>query len=326
MSTQENREIFTTPVGRWVSGSITQGRDKDDRGQEYKYKTGKNIGQNYLKFSFGIAIPKGAEVSQQYGSNNWMTTEWGQKLTKVGLAFRGDAMQRQEFSWKVKDGDDATLNEKGRANKDNDGWPGHWIVFVTCNCTAPATVACPLYTLIDPATNQHMRQPLSLSDPSKIKRGDYVQVNVTVEPNGEVQKPGVFLNANMVCLIGYGQAIVGGPDVESAGFGQGVALPAGASLVPVGLPASPPTAAPAVPASPPVPPIASTSAPPVTPAAPVPVTPNPAFLQPPPQVPSVPAAPPARQMTEKAQGASYEQLVANGWTDALLIQHGMMLA
>lgn len=31
-------------------------------------------------------------------------------------------------------------------------------------------------------------------------------------------------------------------------------------------------------------------------------------------------------MTPAAQGATYEQLVASGWTDALLIQHGLMLA
>jgi hypothetical protein len=36
--------------------------------------------------------------------------------------------------------------------------------------------------------------------------------------------------------------------------------------------------------------------------------------------------PPARQLTEKAQGATYEQLIAAGWDDAKLIQNGLMLA
>jgi hypothetical protein len=30
-------------------------------------------------------------------------------------------------------------------------------------------------------------------------------------------------------------------------------------------------------------------------------------------------------MTAKAAGATYEALLAAGWTDALLIQHGMMV-
>jgi len=35
--------------------------------------------------------------------------------------------------------------------------------------------------------------------------------------------------------------------------------------------------------------------------------------------------PPARQMTAKCAGHTYAQMLAAGWTDALLIQHGMML-
>ena len=31
-------------------------------------------------------------------------------------------------------------------------------------------------------------------------------------------------------------------------------------------------------------------------------------------------------MTEKAGGATYEAMIAAGWSDELLIQHGMMVA
>lgn len=51
-------------------------------------------------------------------------------------------------------------------------------------------------------------------------------------------------------------------------------------------------------------------------AAPIPPAPNAA--------PPVPTAP-VRVMTAAAQGATYEQLITAGWTDALLVQHGMML-
>jgi hypothetical protein len=70
--------------------------------------------------------------------------------------------------------------------------------------------------------------------------------------------------------------------------------------------------------------LAPVVAPPPLPAAPV--VPNPAILVPPvPGVPAVPPAPPARVMTAAAQGASYADLIAKGWTDALLVQHGLML-
>lgn len=45
----------------------------------------------------------------------------------------------------------------------------------------------------------------------------------------------------------------------------------------------------------------------------------------PPAPPAAPAPPVGRQMTAKAAGASYESFIAQGWTDELLIAHGMML-
>jgi hypothetical protein len=69
---------------------------------------------------------------------------------------------------------------------------------------------------------------------------------------------------------------------------------------------------------------------PATATAPMPpITPAPDFLQPPMGQPGFQPPPPPQapvhQMTAAAQGASYEQLVAIGWTDVTLRQHGMML-
>ena len=41
--------------------------------------------------------------------------------------------------------------------------------------------------------------------------------------------------------------------------------------------------------------------------------------------PPAPVAP-VRQMTAAAQGIPYESYVAQGWTDAMLVQNGLMLA
>ena len=43
-----------------------------------------------------------------------------------------------------------------------------------------------------------------------------------------------------------------------------------------------------------------------------------------PPVPAAPPAAPVRVMLPPAQGATYEAMIAAGWNDALLIQHGMM--
>lgn len=48
----------------------------------------------------------------------------------------------------------------------------------------------------------------------------------------------------------------------------------------------------------------------------------------PPVAPTAPAAPPSApvyQMTDKANGATHEAMLAAGWSDAQLIEHGMML-
>ena len=69
--------------------------------------------------------------------------------------------------------------------------------------------------------------------------------------------------------------------------------------------------------------------------APIPVMPNAGFVQMPPPVPQAPATPmapppapaaPVRQMTAAAQGIPYESYIQQGWTDAMLVQNGLMLA
>jgi hypothetical protein len=113
-------------------------------------------------------------------------------------------------------------------------------------------------------------------------------------PNGT---PGVYLNPVAVALVGEGDPIASDVDTTNVGFG--------AAPMPVG---ARPVAA-----------VAPQFAP--APAAPVVVVPSPAFLQPAP-----PPAPPAGPvMTAKAGGATYAQMIAANWTDALLREHGMML-
>ena len=127
-----------------------------------------------------------------------------------------------------------------------------------------------------------------------VKNGYFIQVNGNIDGNYSKTNPGIFLYHARVGYIAKGMEIFTGPDVSEVGFGQGP-LPAGA------IPIDNEAAAAFTPAPAPQPP------------------PNPAILMPPPPGP-------AHVMTPKTNGATYEQMIAAGWTDAMLIQHGMMIA
>lgn len=286
---------FTTPVGRLVAGSLYKGKNTDAEGRPLVYKTGPNAGQPKLDYYFAIAIAKGAE-------SHWNQTPWGQIIWAAGHAGMSTAGQNPKFAWKVTDGDSQVPNGKNIRPCDRDGWAGHWILHFS------QSFPCKVYNANGSAL---------LTEPDYVKLGYYVQVNGDVAYNGSSQQPGVYLNHGMVAHSAFGEEIYIGPDASSAGFGA-APLPPGAMATPVAQFA--PTEPPQLPAPTPAP---------VAQAAPVPVTPNPAFLNvPAPAAPVPPAAPvaPQRVMTAKAGGAPYEAFTAQGWTDAQLIEQGYMLA
>jgi hypothetical protein len=309
---------LTTPVGRIVQGDLAKAQPVlDNLGKQKLTRDGHPAIQHFIS----LAIPKTP------GHTHWSQTDWGKQIWDEGNRAHPNFAPHPTFSWKIEDGDSVIPNKKGKKNCDREGFPGHWILkfrsgFLPKTYNADGSLAIPA---------------------DQIKCGYYVQVNCSVAGNtGE--SPGVYLNPNMVALSGYGEEIIAGPDASEAGFGA-APLPPGASATPVGgfvppavpapvavpWPGTAPTGvAPAVPfgpASPVAAPfpqaIPGTTAFPATTSpssAPPPI--NPAFLAPPP--PAVPAAPPAKQLTAKAAGASYADLIKAGWTDALLVQHGMM--
>lgn len=297
---------LTTPVGRIVQGELWKPQPVLDK--VTKQPKMNKAGQPMIQHFFALAIPKTP------GHTHWAQTEWGQKIWAEGHRAHPNFAPHPSFSWKIEDGDSQVPNKVGKKNCDRLGHPGHWILKLRQGF-APKT---------------YNADGSAVMPAESFKCGYFAQANITVDGNtGDT--PGVYLNPTMVALAGYGEEIVSGPDVSEAGFGQGVALPAGASAVPIGGFAPPAAGAPAVPLAPAAPAYAPPAGAPAAPypptgvptANPSSVAPNPAFLG----VPPPPAAPPApvRNMTAKAGGASYEQLVAAGWTDALLVQHGMML-
>lgn len=106
-----------------------------------------------------------------------------------------------------------------------------------------------------------------------------------------------------------------------------MAQPATATSAPAGGFSGPPAGFNPMPNTPPAGYTPPPTQPPVA-QAPAPVSAPPVAAPPTPPTPPVPvAAPPApvRKLTEKAAGATYEQLIAKGWTDKMLIEHGLML-
>ena len=321
---------ITSPVGRIVMGSLYDPSTTDAEGKPLVVKTGPNAGQPRVNYFFALAIPKGAEP-------HWAHTPWGQQIWNVGNQAFPNAAQSPAFAWKIEDGDSQIPNKKGRKPVDNEGWRGHWILKFS------GGFAPKVYQQEGAGYVQVMQKDFC-------KPGYFVEVAFSVDGNGSQSQPGVYINHSMVCFRAYGPEISFGPDVASAGFGQS-ALPAGASMTPpagaIPMPQAP-AAAPAAyapPALPGVPQIPGVAPAPLAPAgsvpmpyapvpgapAPIPVTPNPGFVQVPPPAPAPMAPPPApvipvRQMTANAQGVTYEAYVAAGWSDAQLVQNGLMLA
>ena len=288
------------PAGRMIGGSVYEAYPEIDNFGKPKLGTD---GQPITSFSFGLAIPKGSE-------QHWSQTPWGQQVLAIGANAHPKNYQLATYAWKIKDGDSAEPNKNGKIPRDIEGYRGCWIIWFKQRW-APKLVT-------DKGTTQ-------LVEPNQIVPGYYIEVLADVAGNTG-PSPGVYINPKAVNRVAFGEVIQtqANVDTTNVGFGQS-ALPAGASMVPVGGGFSmPQMSAPAL-----LQPQASAIGlvqPPVST-----VQPNHAILTLPP-VPGAPVAPPippaapVRQMTAAAQGASYEQMIQAGWTHDLLIQHGMMTA
>lgn len=280
-----NEVTFTSPVGRLVGGDLYTGQTKDDKGQPLVFKSGANAGQPRTEYYQYIAIPKAGEAS-------WRDTEWGRIIVaKATEDWPQGQTQRADFAWKVIDGDSSVPESSNRAPNSREGYPGNWVIRTSGGFTP---------TVMNRDGSEQLTQA------NLVNLGDYIQAFVGVEGNKSQQSPGIYLNYKAFAFVGHGERIVlsSGPDLTNAKFGQ-APIPAGVMAQPAaGNFATQQAAA------------APNNAP--APAAPAPaaVAPVPAILQPP-----VPQEP---QLTPKAAGVTYAQMIAAGWTDETLKQHGYL--
>jgi hypothetical protein len=192
-----------------------------------------------------------------------------------------------KFAWKVLDGDG--VDDKGKPYGDREGFAGCWIVRFSSSF-APKVFHANRYAPAD-----------QVQDKNAVRRGYYVRIAGTMVGNDNQQNPGLYMNASMVEIAGYGPEIQGGADPNAAFGGTASAAPSGMSATPLGSTGG----------APPPPPAAGPATPPPPPAA-GPVTP--------------PPAPSGPQMLPAAGATTYEGYKSAGWTDEQLVAAGYMAA
>ena len=346
---------FTSPVGRFVQGSAFDPQLKDQQGNPRVIKTGPNAGQPAPQWFMALAFAKTDPAWPTFHAllMNEAATAWP-SLFPSGAA--GPCVL-PTFASKIIDGDG--YDTTGKSNATKEGFAGHWIVRFTSGYAPkvyPAGRYAPADLITTPAllrTGYFVRIAGSVvSNQNPTKPGLYVNIAL-VELAGHgteiVQGPDAAAAFAAPAALPAGAS----PTPIAAGPlpGGGAAPPPPAATAPPPPPAAPYAgyrdAAPALNAGPlytmvagevttreqylasgwtddllvqhgkmtivhavaPPPAAAAAAAPPTAPAAPPP-----------------PPAAPVRTMLPAAGGQTYEAMIAAGWNDAQLVQHGMMAA
>lgn len=289
-----NSVQIMSPVGRMVQGHPMKMSDKGYQGKQLTDKNGNPREECF----FAVAFPK---------TDPLIATIWQQIQQVAAAGFPGGQSSRQDFSWKIKDGDQAPYNTK-------EGFAGNYVFSFKSGYTP---------------TIYERGGTVQITEARQLKCGDFVRVYFNVVANGDVGKPGVYLNPQIVELVGYGDEIKSGPSGDVFAQDPIAALPAGASATPTaGTPISTgATAPPSMPGAGPVgaitpPPMPGASSQPAVPSAGI--QPSPDFLNAPP-APDQPMTAPEYVMTEKAGAYTREQYNKAGWTDERLLAEGYMI-
>jgi hypothetical protein len=197
-----------TPVGRFVSGSITEKRTVDHQNRP--------LTEDKYHFAFGVAFPK---------TDPAMVPVFGylQAAARAGIHNGLPAVENFDlngYSWKVKDGD--APNARGERNANTAGcYVFYFSSMYPVNCCDQTNATVPA---------------------DAVYRGCYVDMVIDAKSNDLRDKPGIYLNPNWMRFIANGEKITGGVDAKTAFGGHTpAALPPGASASPV--PSSAPSAA-----------------------------------------------------------------------------------
>ena len=194
-----------------------------------------------------------------------------------------------KFAWKYEDGDAPKYDDKGVQLPIRSGYPGSWILKINNLEMVPC---------FDAAGN-HIA-------PDTVKLGFYAQLQIYVKANGlQTDNRGIYVSANGLRLIsGEPGDIIETHATYDQMFGADTQGP----------PAPGTSRAPATNQAP-----ATTNTPPARDG----FAANAGASTPP--VPNSAPAVPGRTMLPKAKDSTYENFIAQGWTEQMLIDHGYMV-
>lgn len=211
-----------TVAGRYVQGDM------------YNARTNKKQPEKKPYIYFAVAVPKGVESA-------WTETTWGAEMAQNATgAFpqfkrNGAFNPPAKFSWKVEDGDATEPNDNGAVNAETEGFAGNWIL------KSNSRLGPPKIYRRNPQTGAYELYETK----DAIRKGDFVEARFSHQPNtpkdpGADFTPGLYLQADMINFLAYGQPIYSfiNEDAQDV-FNPSVALPAGASLVPLAESSSP---------------------------------------------------------------------------------------
>lgn len=351
---------LTSPRGRFVQGDAFEPQTKDQQGNPLTIKTGPNAGQPTKRWFMAVAYPKNHPETLPYlmqlaqlAAQSW-PMYFPNGATPTPPLF---GCTHPRFAMKIMDGDG--MDDNGKPNAGKEGFAGHWVVKYSTAVAAPGVWQEPNFDEM-----ARINDPRMLPRGYYVRINHGTQSNENDQRPGlfvNLDKVAICADQNGASIIQSGPTAAeafGGQTITTS-YAVNPPAPAGGALIakpgvdldayrragwtdeqlvqhghatraaPAPLPA--PT-----PAAPPPAPIPAASTPPAVPV-PAPVTPSPSsppapyagYIPATPPVPGAPApapvpAPAARVMLPAANGATYEAMIAAGWTDAMLVHHGMM--
>lgn len=199
------------PEGRIVSGHPMNGfTPTDDRTKQPKLK--KDGVTKVVEWSFGVAFPKTGV--------DWKQTDWGAQIVAASQdpveGYSAAETASPYFSWKIVDGDSTVPNRSGNVPCQQEGYAGHWVVFMKTELAPPKCFHKGKYDAMQQIQNA-----------TEIDKGDYIIPYASVKGNKPSQTAGVYINPLLVSLERKGDKIESAYDGPSAAsvFGGGSAAP-----------------------------------------------------------------------------------------------------
>ena len=187
----EKHRIFTQEAHRFVSGSITETRDKD--------KDGRLIPEDNRRYEYGVAMRKDSPDTLRIinDMHTFMGGQWAADAAKIAALNAYWQNGLNGLSMKISDGDKP--NQKGAVNDNTKGCYVFW--FSNWGGEPPRTV--------DPH-NQDIPG-------SVIKRGYFVQIAMTIKDNEQpLPSSGIYLDSEIIRFADVGDVISGGISADEA--------------------------------------------------------------------------------------------------------------